>query len=39
MQLSFFESFDKMSLIPLANLVEVKKYNLGEIILKENSDP
>ena len=30
---------DPMSLIPLANLVEVKKYKLGEIILREGEEP
>lgn len=30
---------DPLSLIPLANLVEVKKYKLGEIIVKEGEEP
>jgi CRP-like cAMP-binding protein len=28
-----------LSLIPLANLVEVKKFKLGEIIIREGDDP
>ena len=30
---------DLLSLIPLANLVEVKKFKLGEIVLREGQEP
>lgn len=30
---------DPLSLIPLANLVEVKKFKLGEIVLREGEYP
>jgi CRP-like cAMP-binding protein len=30
---------DPLSLIPLANLVEVRKYKLGEIVLREGENP
>ncbi|KAL4498514.1 hypothetical protein ABPG72_019632 [Tetrahymena utriculariae] len=37
--LSFFEYMDPVSLIPLANLVEVKKFKLGEILVREGQEP
>jgi CRP-like cAMP-binding protein len=30
---------DPLTLLPLANMIEVKKYKLGEIILKEGEEP
>lgn len=30
---------DPLTLIPLANLIEIKKYKLGEILLREGEEP